>query len=51
MPSVQQKLAIGDELLTAIRRLKTGLRELNRLDGPQTFFTCRSCSSHQGLSG
>ena len=38
MPSVNQKLAIGEELLTAIRLLKTGLRELNRLDGSTDFF-------------
>ena len=38
MPSVQQKLMIGEELLTAMRLIKTGLRELNRMDGSTDFF-------------
>lgn len=38
MPTVQQNVMLGEELLTAIRLIKTGLRELNRLDGSTDFF-------------
>ena len=38
MPSTLQKVMIGEELLTAMRLLKTGLRELNRIDGSTDFF-------------
>ena len=38
MPSTLQKAMIGEELLTAMRLLKTGLRELNRMDGSTDFF-------------
>jgi hypothetical protein len=38
MPSTLQNVMIGEELLTAIRLLKTGLRELNRMDGSTDFF-------------
>jgi len=38
MPSTLQKVMIGEELLTAMRFLKTGLRELNRMDGSTDFF-------------
>lgn len=38
MPTIQQKVALGDELLTAIRLLKCGLRELNRMDGTHDFY-------------
>lgn len=38
MPSTLQRVVIGEELLTAVRLLKTGLRELNRIDGANDFF-------------
>jgi len=38
MPSTLQKVMIGGELLTAMRLLKIGLRELNRVDGSTDFF-------------
>lgn len=38
MPTTLQNVMIGEELLTAIRLLKTGLRELNRMDGATDFF-------------
>jgi hypothetical protein len=38
MPSALQKILIGEELLTAMRLLKTGLRELNRMKGSTDFF-------------
>jgi len=38
MPTTLQKVMIGEELLTAVRLLKTGLRELNRMTGATDFF-------------
>lgn len=38
MPSALQNVMIGEELLSAIRLLKTGLRELNHLDRSTDFF-------------
>lgn len=38
MPTTTQNLMLGEELLTSIRLLKTGLRELNRMDGSTDFF-------------
>ena len=38
MASTLQKVMIGEELLTAMRLLKTGLRELNRIDASTDFF-------------
>ena len=38
MPSTLQNFMIGEELLSAMRLLKTGLRELNRMDGSTDFF-------------
>lgn len=38
MPSTLQNVMIGEELLTAVRLLKTGLRELNRRNGSTDFF-------------
>jgi hypothetical protein len=36
--AIQQKLAIGEELRTAIGLIKIGLRELNRIDGANDFY-------------
>ncbi|MFC1736986.1 hypothetical protein ACFL1X_12790 [Candidatus Hydrogenedentota bacterium] len=38
MPSILQKMMVGEELLVSIRLLKSGLRELNRMDGSTDFF-------------
>jgi hypothetical protein len=38
MPTTLQNVMIGEELLTAMRLLKTGLRELNRMTGATDFF-------------
>lgn len=38
MPTTLQNVMIGEELLTAMRLLKTGLRELNRITGATDFF-------------
>ncbi len=38
MATALQELSIDDELLTAIRLLKCGLRELNRMDGANDFY-------------
>lgn len=38
MPSTLQKVMIGEELLTAMRLLKAGLRELNRMNAATDFF-------------
>jgi hypothetical protein len=38
MPTTLQKVMIGEELRTAIRLLKSGLRELNRISGANDFF-------------
>ncbi|SEK91334.1 hypothetical protein [Ectothiorhodospira marina] len=38
MPSTLQNVMIGEELLSAMRLIKTGLRELNRMDGSTDFF-------------
>ena len=38
MPTTLQELSIDDELRTAIRLLKCGLRELNRMDGANDFY-------------
>ncbi len=38
MPLTLQKVMVGEELLTAMRLLKTGLRELNCMDGSTDFF-------------
>jgi len=38
MPTTLQESMIGEELLTAIRLLKTGLRELGRMNGATDFF-------------
>jgi hypothetical protein len=38
MPSTLQNVMIGEELLSAVRLLKTGLRELNRMDGSTDFY-------------
>ncbi len=38
MPTTLQKVMIGEELLTSIRLLKAGLRELNRISGGNDFF-------------
>lgn len=38
MPSMTQDIMISKELLTSMRLLKTGLRELNRMDGSTDFF-------------
>lgn len=38
MVSTLQNVMIGEELLSGVRLLKTGLRELNRIDGSTDFF-------------
>lgn len=38
MPSTLQNIMIGEELFNAVRLLKTGLRELNRIKGSTDFF-------------
>lgn len=38
MSSTLKNIMIGEELLSAVRLLKTGLRELNRIDGSNDFF-------------
>ena len=38
MPTTSQEFFIGEELLTAIRLLKCGLRELNKMDGTTDFY-------------
>lgn len=38
MPTIQQNVLIGQELLTAVRLIAVGLRELNRIDGSSDFF-------------
>ena len=38
MPTTLQRAMLGEELLNAVRLLKTGLRELNRMTGATDFF-------------
>jgi hypothetical protein len=49
MPTTVQKVMIGEELLTAMRLLKTGLRELNRMSGETDFFHLPILSLSSGL--